>query len=89
MMFFTHDFPVDLSRIMKSRYEVTHSGLGATGPFCVHRAKRAILFSDSTYLKISAENAHVFTLKHLLTNVSRAITRPYGRVLMREQMIVI
>lgn len=80
MAFFTHDFAVELSRITKSRYEVIRSRLG---PFC--EAPRTQNDTHSSALKECPGNVHVSTLEYLLTNISGAVTRPLGRVLMREQ----
>lgn len=83
MVFFTHDFAVDLSRITKSRYGVIRLRLGETGLFCEIPYKT---IRTATALKESAGNVYVSTLEYLLTIVSGAVTRSFGRVLMREQM---
>jgi len=61
-------FRRDLSQIMKSRYEVTRLGLGATGFFCDAHTKRNARFSLTTILKTSTGNAHISSLECELVN---------------------
>lgn len=67
---FTHDFVVDPSRIMKSRYEIVCSVLGTTMLLLwyLYKAKRAVLFNDDIRRK---RGKHVSTLGCLLMSASR------------------
>lgn len=74
-------------RIMKSRYKITCSGLGATSCFCDAHTKRNARLSLAMVLKKkSGKCIHFHFREYLLTNASRATTRPFGHVLIREQM---